>query len=206
MMGTKRAARMMRMSGVMVVAILAVAVTCARGGAAPQQWHLDIDKAMDAIGVTAGMTVGEAGAGDGYFTFALADRVGARGAVYANDIDRGALARLDARSRRERRANIVTVAGDTDDPLFPNRSLNMIVIVHAFHDFGAPVQWLRNARKYLHAGGTIAVVDRDPASTGERHFLARDRIAQLFAEAGYEAVKSVDVERDHLVMTFRARN
>lgn len=41
---------------------------------------------MDVIGVKAGMVIGEAGAGRGYFTFKLAKRVGDTGIIYANDI------------------------------------------------------------------------------------------------------------------------
>ncbi len=99
------------------------------------QWSLDVEKAMDAIGVIPGMIVGEAGAGDGYFTFPLLGRVGARGVVYANDIDRLALARLRARGEREGYLNVHTVVGVVDDPLFPRRDLDMVVVVHALHDF-----------------------------------------------------------------------
>ena len=41
-------------------------------------WDLDIERAMDAAGVAPGMIVGEAGAGDGYFTLPMARRVGSQ--------------------------------------------------------------------------------------------------------------------------------
>src|SRR5260370_19631414 len=44
------------------------------------------DKALDAMGIAAGSTVADIGAGVGYFTWRLADRVGPKGKVYANDI------------------------------------------------------------------------------------------------------------------------
>ena len=43
-------------------------------------------KIMDAVGIKPGMVVGEVGAGEGFFTFSLAERVGENGIVYANDI------------------------------------------------------------------------------------------------------------------------
>jgi len=42
------------------------------------------EKVMEAIGVKPGMVIGEAGAGEGYFTFKLSRRVGETGKVYAN--------------------------------------------------------------------------------------------------------------------------
>ena len=77
------------------------------------------DKVMDIAGLTAGMTVGEVGAGEGYFTFKLAARVGPSGRVYANDIDARALGRLADRARREGFSNIETIVGEVDDPLLP---------------------------------------------------------------------------------------
>src|SRR3569832_2922273 len=44
------------------------------------------DAALDAIGVAKGSTVADIGAGVGYMTWRLAERVGPRGKVYGNDI------------------------------------------------------------------------------------------------------------------------
>src|SRR5437899_2347590 len=44
------------------------------------------DTALDAIGIARGSTVADVGAGVGYFTWRLAQRVGPAGKVYANDI------------------------------------------------------------------------------------------------------------------------
>ena len=139
-------------------------------------WNLDIERAMDVVGVAPGMVVGEAGAGDGYFTLPMARRVGSAGAVYANDISGRALDRLESNARREGLANIQVVAGVVDDPRFPRQDLELVVIVHAFHDFSQPVEWLRNVRRYLRSGATVAIIDRDPAQGGDHHFWPRDRI------------------------------
>lgn len=79
------------------------------------------ERIMDAVGVTEGMRVGEAGAGEGYLTFHLAKRVGDRGVVYANEISEGDLEIIRDRARREGVDNIVTVLGEIEDPRFPYR-------------------------------------------------------------------------------------
>ena len=168
-------------------------------------WGLDIERAMDAVGVAPGMVVGEAGAGDGYFTLPMARRVGAAGIVYANDISRRALDRLEANARREQIENIHVVEGDVDDPLFPRRDLELVVVVHAFHDFSQPVGWLRNVKKYLRPGGTVAIIDRDPSQGGDSHFWPRERILRYGEEAGFEAAKTVDGISRHLIIVLRPR-
>jgi ubiquinone/menaquinone biosynthesis C-methylase UbiE len=197
------------LAGLAIVALLAggaaVSGTASRAMSAIQAdaWHLDIERAMDAAGVVPGMVVGEAGAGDGYFTLPMARRVGPSGAVYANDISRRALDRLQADARRERLENIHIVEGEVEDPRFPRRDLQLIVIVHAFHDFSQPVEWLRNARKYLRPGATIAIIDRDPAQGGESHFWPRERILRYAGEAGFAPVDVVDTISRHLIIVIK---
>jgi ubiquinone/menaquinone biosynthesis C-methylase UbiE len=194
---------------VVLVALLAcVAVASGYGGRAltalrALSWDLDIERAMDAVGVAPGMVVGEAGAGDGYFTLPMARRVGAAGAVYANDISRRALDRLLSNARRERLDNIHVVEGDVDDPRFPRRDLELVVLVHAFHDFSQPVEWLRNVRTYLRPGAAVAIVDRDPSQGGDSHFWPRERIVRYAGEAGFEPVKIVDGISRHLIVVIR---
>ncbi len=168
------------------------------------QWSLDVGKAMDAIGVAPGMVVGEAGAGDGYFTFPLLDRVGSKGVVYANDIDRRALDRLRARAEREGRSNVHTVFGRIDDPAFPRKDLDMVVVVPALHDFRQPVEWMVNLKKYLRPGATLAVIDVDSKSGfGHSHFLSRDEVVGYAREAGYDVVKNAGDGGEHMFIVMR---
>ena len=80
------------------------------------------EQIMDAVGVSAGMRIGEAGAGDGYLTFHLARRVGDRGIVYANEISEGDLETIRSRAQREGVDNIVTVLGEIEDPCFQRKT------------------------------------------------------------------------------------
>jgi ubiquinone/menaquinone biosynthesis C-methylase UbiE len=193
--------------------LLVLGLAGLRAGAVPAlpatrpapQWHLDIDKAMDAIGVAPGMVIGEAGAGDGYFTLPMARRVGPAGLVYANDISTRALRTLEQHSTRDGLANVRTVVGDVADPRFPQRDLELVVVVHAFHDFSHPVEWLVNLKAYLRPGATVAIIDRDPAQGAEAHFWSRERIERHAAEAGYELTKAVDDVSQHLILVFRPK-
>ncbi|MCX6262343.1 MAG: class I SAM-dependent methyltransferase [Bacteroidia bacterium] len=97
------------------------------------------EQIMDSIGVKPGMIIGEAGAGRGFFTFYLAKRVGEKGKVYANDILKSSLDEIQSRSKRENITNIITVLGETEDPLFPLKSLDMIIMVYVLHEMEKPV-------------------------------------------------------------------
>lgn len=194
-----------------VTRLLAVAVLAALGAVAAlgatqdarRDERLRPEKVMDVVGIRPGMVVGEAGAGRGYFTFKLARRVGPSGRVYANDIDRAALDHVRQVCRDEGIGNVETVVGETEDPLFPVTGLEVVVMVYALHDFSQPVAFLQNLKRYLKPGASVVILDADPERTGERHFLARERLVELFAEAGYVLARDERFLEKDLLLVFR---
>jgi len=197
--------RRARWVGFVAILVLGLALATLRAAGPDDDWGLDIDRTMDAIGVWPGMIVGEAGAGGGYFTLPMARRLGRAGAVYANDIDKTALRSLFERAELEGLTNVHVVEGAVDDPLFPRRDLQRIVIVHAFHDFAHPVRWLVNAKKYLRPGGVVAIVDRDPTQGAPTHFWPASRIQGYADMASYDTVKTLDSVSKHLIIVVRPR-
>lgn len=65
-----------------------------------------VDQIFAAMGVRAGATVADVGAGDGFFTSRLARAVGSDGRVFALDVDEKALARLKNRLADEGIRNV----------------------------------------------------------------------------------------------------
>jgi len=152
--------------------------------------RLPPDKVMDAIGLKSGMVIGEAGAGNGYFTFKMRSRIGKEGAIYANDILPGD--EIENRCRHSGIKNIYTVLGKVDDALFPLNDLQMVVVALCFHDFTEPVRWLKNLKKYLRPDATVAIIDGDPLKSGNSHHISRNRVIDYFQQAGYERINGID--------------
>lgn len=146
------------------------------------------EKLMDAIGVKPGMVVGEAGAGEGYFTFKLSRRVGESGKVYANDIVQRVLNVIDGRCKREGVTNITTVLGKVEDPLFPENELDMVFMIAAFHDFEKKVEWLNNVKPYLKSGGKLVIVEMDPDKWGRgySHLMTKKEILETVKKSGFK--------------------
>jgi len=146
------------------------------------------DQIMDAVGIREGMRIGEAGAGDGYFTFPLADRVGDRGVVYANEISTSDLETIRDRARREGVDNIVTVLGEIEDPLFPENDLDMVIMVYVLHHLDRPIEFLQNLERYLKPGAQVVIVEQkqhaDRSYAG--HFMSDRQILETIQESGYE--------------------
>ena len=116
---------------------------------------------MDLARIEAGTTVADIGAGEGYYTVRLAERVGSEGRVLAQDIDRAALERLGTRVERERLDNVSIKLGEADDPKLPNASFDRIFLVHMYHEVEEPYAFLWRLRPALRPGGKVIVVDLD---------------------------------------------
>ena len=184
-------------------ALLIVGATASALDEAKRDRRLLPERVIDAVGVRPGMVVGEVGAGRGYFTVKLARRVGPDGRVFANDIDGDALAELERRCREEKLHNVVTVEGEEEDPLLPERALEVVFLVYTLHHIAHPVELLRNLEPCLADGALVVVLDEDPGATGNHHFLSRQEVRDLFVEVGYEQVPLEEFHERDLLLAFR---
>jgi SAM-dependent methyltransferase len=121
----------------------------------------EAEDVMDSADVRPGMTVADIGAGDGYYTVRLAQRVGAGGRVLAQDIIPEVIERLADRVARERLDNVSLKLGAVDDPRLPAASFDRVFMVHMYHEIGEPYAFLWRLHPALRAGGQVIVVDGD---------------------------------------------
>jgi len=166
------------------------------------------EQIIDSLGITSGMIIGEAGAGEGYFTFHLSKRVGENGKVYANDIDKRALQKLNDRAKGEGVHNITTVVGEVDDPLFPTRNLDCVLMMMAFHDFEKPVEWMKNVARYMKADAFLAIVDADPEKvrSDRSHFMTKEKVFATMQKTDFALARLLTfLERDNIYV-FKRRN
>lgn len=138
---------------------------------------------MDLANIGAGTTVADIGAGEGYYTVRLGERVGAKGRVLAQDIDAAALQRLGQRVERERLDNVAIKLGAPDDPRLPEASFDRIFMIHMYHEVSEPFAFLWRLRPALRPGGQVIVVDVD-RPTGE-HGIPPPLLFCEFAAAGF---------------------
>ena len=143
----------------------------------------EAQKVMDMASIGTGMTVADIGAGEGYYTVRLAERVGESGRVLAQDIDRGAIERLGRRVERERLDNVSIKFGAEDDPRLPEASFDRVFLVHMYHEVGEPYPFLWRMWPALKENGTVIVVDIDRPT--DRHGIPPALLACEFERVGY---------------------
>jgi len=162
---------------------------------------------MDTVGVKEGMVIGEAGAGDGYFTFWLSKRVGKEGKVYANDIKKSVLEKIKKRAEREGITNITTILGQQNDPLFPKGELDMVVMMLAFHEFENHAKWLENVKSSMKANATLVIIERDPEKigSGRGHFMSNDEILNTMKKSDFELLRMETFLKNDNIFIYRLK-
>lgn len=144
---------------------------------------------MDLANIEPGMTVADIGAGDGYYTVRLSERVGPEGRVLAQDIDRDALARLGRRVEDERLDNVSIKLGAPDDPRLPPSSFDRIFMVDMYHEVTEPFAFLWRLRPALAEGGQVIVVDVDRPP--DQHGISPELLFCEFQQVGFRLVEFV---------------
>jgi SAM-dependent methyltransferase len=130
--------------------------------------NLQVERVMDVLKITDGKSVADIGAGSGWFTVLAAKRVGAKGKVFAVEINEDAVKHINERKVKENLPNIETVLGRTDDPLLPKKKIDAVLILKTYHEIAEPVRLMKNLLPSLRKDALVGIIDRngDAASHG----------------------------------------
>lgn len=150
------------------------------------------DQVLDALGLAAGQTVCDIGAGPGYFALRAARRVGANGRVFAVDVEPRILDVLRARIEKAGLRNVTPVLALAADPLLPPRSCDLVLVVDTYHHFPERPKYLARLTALLRPGGRLANIDWHKRETAIGppldHRVAREEFLADAAKAGLRVV------------------
>jgi ubiquinone/menaquinone biosynthesis C-methylase UbiE len=152
--------------------------------------RLQIQRVMDLLGIEAGSSVADIGAGSGWFSMRAAARVGASGVVYAEDINPDAVKYIENRIHREKLSNVKTVLGSPDDPKLPSDSIDAVLLLKVYHEVAHPLVLMANLKSSLRSGAKVGIIDRN--GNGTDHGLNSDVVKREMAEAGFKLLSSYD--------------
>ena len=153
--------------------------------------------------VRPGMSVADIGAGEGYYTIRLANRVGPEGRVLAEDIFPEVRDKLAERVSRERLSNVSVRLGLPADPRLPENGLDRVLMIHMYHEIAQPYEFLWRLRPSLKPGGLVVVVDADRPT--QNHGTPPALLECEFAAVGYTRAFTAQMpSAGGYLMAFRA--
>jgi len=163
------------------------------------------DRALDAIGIARGATVADVGAGVGYFTWRLAERVGPNGEVYANDIQPEMLDLLRKNVAARHLTNVEPVLGREDDPRLPAGRIDLVLLVDVYHEFSQPQKMLDKIRESLKPDGRLVLLEyrkEDPSiPIRPEHKMSVSEVRAEVEPEGFRFEKNLDtLPRQHILI------
>jgi precorrin-6B methylase 2 len=116
-------------------------------------------KLLPALGIGNGDRVADIGAGSGFYTFQLSALVGAKGRVFAVDVQPQMIKIIKTRLGRWKVKNIQPVLGTASDPKLKANDLDLILMVDVYHEFEHPYEMTAALVKALKPGGRLVFVE-----------------------------------------------
>ena len=166
------------------------------------------DLLLEALKLRPGDTVADIGAGSGYFTWRMAQKVGPKGLIQAVEIQQVFLDLLMVNmERRGVAGRVKPVLGTVDDPRLPEASCDLILLVDVYHEFDHPFEMGRAMARALKPGGRLVLVEyrgEDPeVPIKPLHKMTEAQVRREFSVQPVRFERNIDVLPRQHILVFR---
>ena len=161
---------------------------------------------IDQLGIASDDVVVDFGAGSGFYSLAVAKKLGAgSGKVYAVDIQDDLLQKISSEARSRKCTNLETIRADLGTPgstrlCDGSASKAIIASVLIQMDTAGREHALKEAFRVLRKGGSLLVVEWFPGSgVGPKaeHCIHPNVLKKLLTEVGFAVVRDIDAGAYH---------
>ncbi|GAB3204324.1 ubiquinone/menaquinone biosynthesis C-methylase UbiE [Pontibacter aydingkolensis] len=139
--------------------------------------------------------VADIGAGTGFYTFRVAERV-PQGKVYAVELQDAFIATLKERKQELGLNNVEVVKGGTQSINVPDATLDLAFMVDVYHELEYPQEMLQAIHKALKPGGKLVLLEyraEDPkVAIRELHKMSAAQVKKELEANGFKLHKQVD--------------
>jgi len=153
------------------------------------------DDVVANMGLESDHVVADIGAGSGYFSFRIADRVPS-GKVLAVDIQPEMLELIERQKTDKGVANIEGVLGQVDNPNLAPNSIDAAIMVDAYHEFSHPFEMINGIYNALRPGGRIFLLEYrgedDSVPIRPLHKMTEEQVVKEMSVFGLEWTETLD--------------
>ena len=149
-----------------------------------------------------GTVVADIGAGDGRYSFAAVEHVGASGKVIATEIDAQKIAALKAQVKKQNLQNVTVVESAEADTNLPAGCCDAIFLRRVYHHLTKPAEFDAKLVRSLKPGGRLAIIEFPPRrglepvegvpSNRGGHGISQKIVVDELAAAGLQVEKTVN--------------
>ena len=172
--------------------------------------ELKVDYIIDKLRLGPGMIVADLGAGAGVFAYPFARAVGAKGKVYAVDVDQGFIDYIQKRAQEQNLGNLQAILGKFEDPRLPE-TIDLAFFHDVLHHVDKREAYLKTVAGYLKPGGRIAVVELDVTRPDASHRddpklqVRKEELQQWMAAAGLDRAEEIPLVDDKWFVVYQKK-
>ena len=122
----------------------------------------EIKRLAELMAWKAGTVAADIGAGDGKYTFAAVELLGASGKVFATEIDAKKLAELREEVAKRKLGNVMAVESKEAETNLPAGCCDAIFLRRVYHHLTKPAEFDASLVRSLKLGGRLAIIDFAP--------------------------------------------
>ena len=162
---------------------------------ARDKW-MKVAQILEMADIQLGNNVADIGCHQGYMSIRVADFIGETGKVYSVDVREDRLNKLNDIASERGIKNIQTILGDYDDPKLEENSIDVVLIIDAYHEMNDYKQILFHVKKALKPDGRILILEklkrqkigksRNEQTQG--HTIAPKYVENELKEVGFEVI------------------
>jgi len=164
---------------------------------------------IDALGLRGGEVAADLGAGSGYFTFRIAQKVGETGKVLAVEIQDEMLEAIHRRATALKITNVEEVKGSETDPKLPVNGVDIVLMVDVYHELVYPYEVMTKVRKALKPSGRVVFVEyrkEDPrVAIKEVHKMSVQQLEKEMRVVGLARLRTVETLPSQHIVIFEKR-
>jgi precorrin-6B methylase 2 len=123
-----------------------------------RQAEEDVALALSKMPLRPGSVVADIGAGTGYYSFRIAERLPA-GKLYAVEVQDAFIEALEKRKREAKASNLAVVKGSSTSPNLPDTSVDLALMVDVYHELEYPQEMLQALYKSLKPDGRLLLIE-----------------------------------------------
>ena len=162
------------------------------------------------LGLKEGMRVADFGAGTGFYSKAASTRVGYTGKVYAIEVQKDLVKKLESEVKQWGITNIDCIWGDIETKggtKIADQSLDAVIISNVLFQAEDKLGLVDEARRLLKKSGEVLLIDWKESFGGmgpiPEHIVSESMAKELFEKRGFKFVRDIPTNAHHYGIIFK---
>jgi len=162
------------------------------------------------LGLSEGMRVADFGAGSGAYSKACSQKVGYTGKVYAIEVQKDLLKRLETDIKSWGITNIDCIWGDIEKKngtKISDNSMDAVIISNVLFQADDKLGLIDEAKRVLKKGGKVLLIEWSESFSGmgpaPEHIVTESMAKELFEKRGFKLEESISTSPHHYGIIFK---